>query len=108
MDDDNSHNEYNDKNNDDDVNRKNSLAFVKTYKRLSKRGSAYKLFNFNISEKNIKKEKSFESSNSSELSSSSNSTKKKIKKKFILIQFLIILMIIRIKIYIYKKNIFCL
>ena len=46
MDDDNSHNEYNDKNNDDDVNRKNSLAFVKTYKRLSKRGSAYKLFNF--------------------------------------------------------------
>lgn len=82
MDDDNSHNEYNnDKSNDEDVNRKNSLAFVKTYKRLSKRGSAYKLFNFGVSEKNIKKEKSIESSNSSEFSSSSNSTKKKIKKK---------------------------
>jgi hypothetical protein len=62
MDDDNSHNEYNnDKSNDEDVNRKNSLAFVKTYKRLSKRGSAYKLFNFGVSEKNIKKEKSIKS-----------------------------------------------
>ena len=92
-DEDNSHNEYNDKNNEEDDIRKNSLAFVKTYKRLSKRGSAYKLFNFNtnndnepknkpFNNKNIKKEKSFESSNSDDLSSSSsNSTQKKIKKK---------------------------